>query len=132
MTGPLPTPGRCMRRTAPITGPRRAIRLALACLAPLLPAAAQQPQYWAVTGVTRGDVLHLRDMPSADSRSLARIPPDARGLRHLGCRRNQPPLEQWMRMSQQQRQEAQSEWCRVDYRGKEGWVAGRFLKKDGR
>jgi hypothetical protein len=77
-------------------------------------------------------VLHLRDMPSADSRSLARIPPDARGLRHLGCRRNQPPLEQWMRMSQQQRQEAQTEWCRIDYRGKEGWVAGRFLKKDGR
>jgi uncharacterized protein YgiM (DUF1202 family) len=108
------------------------MRFALACLVPLLPAAAQQSQYWAVTGVARGDVLHLRDMPSADSRSLARIPPDARGLRHLGCRRNQPPLEQWMRMSQQQRQEAQTEWCRVDYRGKEGWVAGRFLKKDGR
>ena len=94
------------------------------------PAVAEPPSYWAVTGVRSDDVLHLRDVPSAESRSLARIPPNARGLRHLGCRRNQLPLEQWMRMTEAQRQEAQTQWCRVEFGGKQGWVAGRYLTKD--
>jgi len=94
--------------------------------------AGERQSFWAVRGVAADDVLNLRDMPSADSRSLARIPPHARGLKHLGCRRNQPALEQWMRMSEQQRREAQTEWCRVEYRGKQGWVAGRYLTRDAR
>ena len=76
------------------------------------------------------DVLHLRDVPSAESRSLAGIPPNAHGLKHLGCRRNELALEQWMRMTKEQRQAAQTLWCRVEYRGTQGWVAGRYLKKD--
>jgi len=92
--------------------------------------AADPPKFWAVTGVAANDVLHLRDVPSAESRSLARIPPNARGLEHLGCRRNQPPLDQWARMSKMQRAEAQTQWCRVEYRGKQGWVAGRYLRQD--
>jgi uncharacterized protein YgiM (DUF1202 family) len=94
--------------------------------------AGSKESFWAVTGVAGDDALNLRDMPSADSRSLARIPANARGLRHLGCRRNQPPLEQWMRMSELQRREAQTEWCRVEYKGKQGWVAGRYLKRQAR
>jgi uncharacterized protein YgiM (DUF1202 family) len=106
-----------------------AVAVVLALLASAEPRAAPKPRYWVVTGVAANDVLQLRDMPSADSRSLARIPPHARGLKHLGCRRNQPPLEQWMRMSEMQRQEAQTQWCRVEYGGRQGWVAGRYLKK---
>jgi hypothetical protein len=95
------------------------------------PACAEETTtFWAVTGVAAGDVLHLRDVPSAESRSLANIPPNARGLRHLGCRRNQPALEEWMHMNAAQRQAAQTLWCRVEYRGKEGWVAGRYLRVD--
>jgi hypothetical protein len=105
------------------------VAVALACGAGEGPRAAPKPRFWEVTGVAADDVLQLRDMPSADSRSLARIPPHAHGLKDLGCRRNQPPLEQWMRMSQAQRQEAQTQWCRVEYRGRQGWVAGRYLKK---
>jgi hypothetical protein len=86
--------------------------------------------FWSVTGVAAGDVLHLRDVPSAESRSLANIPPNAHGLKHLGCRRNQPALEVWMRMDQAQREAAQTLWCRVEYKGKQGWVAGRFLRVD--
>jgi hypothetical protein len=86
--------------------------------------------YWAVTGVAANDVLHLRDVPSADSKSLARIPPNAHRLKHLGCRRNQPPLEAWARMNETQRREALTQWCRVEYHGVQGWVAGRYLKKD--
>jgi hypothetical protein len=104
--------------------------LLVAALAPTAAVAQEMPDFWAVTGVSPDDVLHLRDVPSAESRSLARIPPNARGLKHLGCRRNQPPLEQWMRMTAVQRQEAATQWCRVEFHGKEGWVAGRYLKKD--
>lgn len=92
--------------------------------------AQEMPAYWAVTGVAANDALHLRDVPSADSRSLARIPPNAHGLKHLGCRRNQPALELWARMSAAQRRDALTQWCRVEYQGTEGWVAGRFLKPD--
>jgi hypothetical protein len=106
-----------------------AVAVMLAVLASAESGAAPKPHFWAVTGVAADDVLQLRDMPSADSRSLARIPAHARGLKHLGCRRNQPPLEQWMRMSKVQRQEAQTQWCRVEYRGRQGWVAGRYLKE---
>lgn len=95
------------------------------------PALAQDmPDYWAVTGVAPNDVLQLRDVPSADSKSLAQIPPNARGLKHLGCRRNQPPVELWARMSAAARRDALTQWCRVSYHGKEGWVAGRYLKPD--
>jgi hypothetical protein len=95
----------------------------LAAALALLPAvaAAQEsltPRFWAVTGVSAGDVLHLRDVPSAESRSLAGIPPNARQLINLGCRRKE------------QRALAQTQWCRVEYRGKQGWVAGRYLKSD--
>lgn len=94
--------------------------------------AEDPPQFWAVTGVSANDVLHLRDVPSADSKSLARIPPNAHGLKHLGCRRNQPPMELWMRMNATQRKEALTQWCRVEYHGMQGWVAGRFLTRDAR
>jgi hypothetical protein len=105
--------------------------LALAMAVPCGSAMAEDPPvFWAVTGVAANDVLNLRDVPSADSKSLARIPPTARGLKHLGCRRNQPALEDWMRMSAAQRRDATMQWCRVEYHGTEGWVAGRFLKPD--
>jgi len=116
---------------------RCAARLALAtcimsfAMAPMGAQAEEPPKFWAVTGVGSSDVLHLRDVPSADSKSLAQIPSNALGLKHLGCRRNQPPLDQWARMNAAQRREALTQWCRVEYHGQEGWVAGRYLKRDG-
>ena len=105
--------------------------LAIGGLAEAASGAEDPPEFWAVTGVSPSDVLHLRDVPSADSKSLAQIPPNARGLKHLGCRRNQPSLDLWVRMSEAARRDAQTQWCRVEYQGREGWVAGRYLKKDG-
>jgi hypothetical protein len=88
------------------------------------------PSFWAVTGVAPDDVLHLRDVPSAHSKSLADIPFNARGLKNFGCRRGQLPFDQWARMNEAQRRAANTKWCRVEFRGKQGWVAGRFLKED--
>ena len=115
-------------RTSKIVVLTAAVLLARPIAGPTL--AEETTSFWAVIGVAAGDVLHLRDVPSAESRSLARIPPNARGLKHLGCRRNQPALEVWMRMNMTQRQAAQTLWCRVEYRGKQGWVAGRYLRAD--
>ena len=117
-----------------VTPPRMiavALTLAFVAIAPPGAGAEDPPQFWAVTGVAPGDVLHLRDVPSADSKSLAEIPPNAHGLKHLGCRRNQPPMDLWVRMNAAQRREALTQWCRVEYRGHQGWVAGRYLKPDG-
>jgi hypothetical protein len=117
-----------MLRTAPCG--IAILALAGAALAPAISSAEDMPAFWAVTGVTAGDVLHLRDMPSADSKSLAGIPPDARGLKHIGCRRNELPFDTWVRLSKEARQAALTQWCRIEYRGVEGWVAGRYLKRD--
>ena len=103
----------------------------------LLPAAAiGQPAnevaavMWTVTGVKTSDVLNMRDVPSPSSRIVGSIPPNTHGIKGLGCIRAEPPLDVWMRMNKEQRRDAKLLWCRVDYRGKQGWVAGRFLKKE--
>jgi hypothetical protein len=103
------------------------------CLAAILYAAARAedpPQYYAVTGVAAGDKLHMRDVPHGDSKILTDIPPKARGLKALGCLKPQPSLDRWMEMTEDERKNAKLEWCRVEYKGRQGWVAGRFLKPD--
>jgi|SRR5262245_34525031 len=108
----------------------------LAVLGTAVPAWAQQadvldPEFWAVTGVGSDDALNLRVAPDANSQSIARIPFNAKGLKNHGCP-NHVTFQQWKRMTQVQKdQAARARWCEVEYRGKKGWVAGRFLKEDG-
>ncbi len=94
-------------------------------------AEADGPDYWAVVGVARGDVLNMRAEPNAASRIVGRIPAGAMGLRNLGCR-GIPSFEEWQRMSEaEKRRSARSRWCRVEFQGRIGWVAGRFLREGG-
>lgn len=95
------------------------------------PTADGPPVLLAVTGVKSDDVLHLRDLPSADSKSLAGIPPNARGLKKIGCMRVQLSMDRYMYMSKQERNDAQAPWCRVEYQGKQGWVSARYVKEEG-
>jgi hypothetical protein len=106
--------------------------LLLVAAAPLTALAqAHGPDFWAVTGVRPDDALNLRVAPNANSRAIARIPYNARGIRNFGCP-NHVTFEQWKRMTPAQRDwAARSRWCEVEYRGKRGWVASRFLKEDG-
>jgi hypothetical protein len=105
--------------------------LVLGCLgASAAFAADEPPQYWAVTGVPADDVLNMRDVPHGDSKKLAVIPPNAHGLKNLGCMRPEPSLDRWMDMTEDEKKNAKLEWCRVEYRGQQGWVAARFLKPD--
>jgi hypothetical protein len=94
--------------------------------------AEEATRYWAVTGVPAGDVLNLRDVPHGDSRKLAGIPPGAAGLKNLGCLKPEPSLERWASMTPAERENAKLEWCRIEYQGRQGWVAARFLKPDPR
>jgi hypothetical protein len=99
------------------------------------PALAQTPgdgpDFWAVTGVRSDDALNLRVAPNADSRRIAKIPFNARGIKNLGCP-SHVTFEQWRRMTRAQRDRAAlSRWCQVEYNGLRGWVASRFLKEDG-
>ncbi len=107
----------------------------LAAVAAAVPAVAQtdapDPQLWAVTGVRSDDALNLRVAPDGDSRRIARIPFNARGIKSFGCPNN-VTFEQWKRMTRAQKDlAARSRWCEVEYKGMKGWVAGRFLKEDG-
>lgn len=92
--------------------------------------AGDPPQYWAVTGVASDDVLNMRDVPHGDSKKLGTIPPNAHGLKSLGCMRPEPSLDRWMDMTEDEKKNAKLEWCRVEYKGHQGWVAARFLKPD--
>ena len=91
---------------------------------------ADGPDFWAVTGVRSNDTLNMRMSPSADSEAIARIPHNARGLKNHGCP-NDVTFEQWKRMTKAQRDlAARSRWCQVEYQGRKGWVASRFLRED--
>lgn len=90
-------------------------------------AEADGPDSFRVVGVAKDDVLNLRQEPSAAAMIIGRIPPDATGLRNLGCRGGQS-LAEWQAASEAERAAAVfRRWCRVEYRGTTGWVAGRFL-----
>ncbi|WP_082677607.1 SH3 domain-containing protein [Ruegeria profundi] len=73
------------------------------------------PDWWAVTGVSRGDTLNVRSGPSTSNRVVARVP-NGYVMRNLGC------------VQRSQR------WCEVEAPdgGFEGWVAGRFLRESSR
>jgi hypothetical protein len=88
------------------------------------------PVILAVTGVRSDDVLHLRDVPSADSKSLADIPPNARGLKKIGCMRVQLSMDRYMYMSKEERNNAQAPWCRIEYKGLQGWVSARYVTEE--
>lgn len=105
--------------------------------APAAQAAAEEtfvadgpPVFLAVIGVRSDDVLHLRDVPSADSKSLADIPPNTRGLKKIGCMRVQLSMDRYMYMSKEERVYAQAPWCRVEYKGLQGWVSARYVKEE--
>lgn len=94
-------------------------------------ATADGPDYYAVTGVAADDVLNMRAKPSPAAAKVGEIPHDGRGIQNLGCQGG-PSFAEWQQMSPAEREAAaKKRWCRVRYKGIEGWVAGWFLEEDG-
>lgn len=97
--------------------------------APLAYAEADGPDHFAVRGVAPGDVLNMRAEPSPRARKVGAIPPAATCVRNLGCQGGLS-VQEFTTLSpaqQQQRLRENPRWCRVEYRGIQGWVAGRYL-----
>ena len=92
-------------------------------------ATADGPDHFAVRGVAAADVLNIRAGPDAGARKLGRIPSGASCIRNLGCQGGLS-YQEFSTLSPEQRQQREREsprWCRVEYRGVTGWVAGRYL-----
>jgi hypothetical protein len=128
------------RHTAKVIGAGRARRpsgafligMAVWLLIPPLDAAraeADGPDHYRVQGVAANDTLKLRAAPNPKAAKVGAIPPHANCLRNLGCQGGLSFKEysELTPAQQQERLRKNPRWCKVEYRGITGWVAGRFL-----
>ncbi len=94
-------------------------------------ATADGPDFYAVTGVAADDVLNIRAEPDPHSAKVGEIPPDGTCVRNLGCEGGLT-FREFTELSpaeQEKRMKANPRWCRVEYQGITGWVAGRYLRE---
>ena len=90
-------------------------------------AEASGPDFWRVHGVASDDRLNVHDGPSARSKIVGNLAPNATGLKNLGCR-NDLSFNEWQRLSPAERaRRSKPRWCKVQTPDLTGWVAGRFL-----
>jgi hypothetical protein len=92
-------------------------------------ATAEGPDFFRVTGVPGDDVLNIRAEPNARADKIGEIPPDGICVRNLGCQGGLT-FQEFTDLSEAQKAERLKEnprWCKVEYQGVQGWVAGRFL-----
>ena len=97
--------------------------------ADLVQADADGPDYYRVVGVAPDDVLNIRVEPSPHAEKIGEIPPNSDCVRNLGCQggltfeeyTTLTPAEQSARIAENPR------WCRIEYQGATGWVAGAYL-----
>ena len=92
-------------------------------------ATADGPDFFAVRDVSDGDVLNIRVEPNAKARKVGTIAPNGTCIRNLGCQGGLTFREFTTLTPEQQklRQRENPRWCRVEYQGVTGWVAGRYL-----
>jgi hypothetical protein len=105
--------------------------LALLVVPALAAADASGPDFFSVTGVAPDDVLNIRAAPDPHAETLGEIPPDGTCVRNLGCRGGLT-LQEFTELSPAQRKQREQEnprWCKVEFGGVTGWVAGRYLSE---
>ena len=94
-------------------------------------AEADGPDHWQVAGVQAGDVLHIRQEPSATSAKIGEIPPDGTCIKNIRCVGGLT-FEEFTTLSEEEKAKILKErprWCLVEYKGVKGWVAGRYLRE---
>ena len=113
---------------------REAIWLPVAALALTLGSGAAAadsdgPDFFEVRGVARNDTLSIRAKPNPRAAKVGTIPPDGTCIRNLGCRGGLT-FQEFTELSPAERKQREREnprWCKIEYRGVTGWVAGRYL-----
>ena len=107
------------------------IAAALLLTAESASATADGPDFYQVTGVANGDVLNIRSHPNPHAEKLGEIPPDGTCLRNLGCQGGLTFQEftELSKARQAARLKENPRWCRIEYQGVTGWVAGRYLQE---
>ncbi|MDG4594852.1 MAG: SH3 domain-containing protein [Candidatus Contendobacter sp.] len=93
------------------------------------PAEVDGPDFYVVRGVARDDVLNMRAEPNPQARKVGEIPPDGTCIRNLGCKGGLTFAEftELSPAEQKKHQRENPRWCKVEYQGVAGWVAGRYL-----
>lgn len=95
-------------------------------------ATADGPDHYRVAGVGVGKHLNVRTEPDASSKTIGKIPDDASCIRNMGCQGGLS-FEDFTQLPEADRKRRLNEnprWCKVEYRGVVGWVAGRYLAED--
>jgi hypothetical protein len=124
-------PGRTLIRGLSVKGRYADLLLGmvLAVCSGSVHAEADGPDYYAVQGVAKGDVLNIRAEPNPHARKVGEIPPDGTCVRNLGCEGGLT-FEEFTALTPAEKERRTLEnprWCRVEYGGVAGWVAGRYL-----
>lgn len=96
-------------------------------------ATADGPDFFQVSGITENDVLNIRSEPDPHAPKIGEIPADGTCVRNLGCQGGLT-FQEFTELStaeQKQRIKENPRWCKVEYHGISGWVAGRYLQEGG-
>lgn len=94
---------------------------------------ADGPDCFQVRGVATEDVLNIRSEADTGARKIGEISPGADGVKNLGCKGGLT-FEEFSTHSNKEQAAInirRPRWCRIDYLGTRGWVAGRFLTEGG-
>lgn len=105
---------------------------ALAVCSSVSHATADGPDHFSVRGIAAGDALNIRAEPNPKAAKLGAIPPGASCIRNLGCQGglSYQEFSTLSKEQQQQRLRDNPRWCRIEWRGITGWVAGRYLAEE--
>jgi Bacterial SH3 domain len=97
-------------------------------------AEADGPDFYDVKGVGAGDVLNIHAKADARSPQVGTVPASGTCLRNLGCVGGLTFEEftTWSATEQRRLERQRPRWCRIEYHGIEGWVAGRYLQESTR
>jgi hypothetical protein len=96
-------------------------------------ATADGPDFYVVQGVANDDVLNVRARPNLRAENLREIPPDGICIRTLSCKGGLT-FQEFIKLSpaeQEKRQQENPRWCKGEYQGVTGWVAGRYVGEGG-